>query len=314
MSDILSFGEPMVEFNSEALGGPRAGSIFSAGFGGDSSNFAVAARRLGGRVGYLTRVGADPFGGMLQQLWHDEGIDATHVIVDEEHPTGLYFILRHGAMTEFQYRRRGSAAAHLVPSDLPAGWVESAKLLHVTGITQAISGTAQDTVFEAIDRARGAGTTVTYDPNIRPALWPLHTARAIVRYTIPLCDVVIPNLDEGRMLTGREDPRAITQELLDLGAKTVVLKMGGAGAVVATPDAYVPIRTREVVAQDPTGAGDTFDAGFAVALVEGRPPADAAMFAAAAASRVVQGLGAVSPIPRRTEADAIYAELAAMSA
>jgi len=311
MTDIVSLGEPMVEFNSEAIGGPRSGSLFSAGFGGDSSNFAVAASRLGGRVGYLTRVGADPFGAMLQQLWHDEGIDASHVVIDERHPTGLYFILRHGAMTEFQYRRSGSAAAHLTPTDIPVGWIEQAKLLHVTGITQAISPTAQDTVFEAIERARSADTTVTYDPNIRPALWPLHTARALARYTIPLCDVVLPNLDEGRMLTGYEEPRAITQELLSFGARMVVLKMGGSGAVVATADNYIPVPTREVVAQDPTGAGDTFDAGFAVALVEGRSAAEAARFAAAAASRVVQGLGAVSPIPRRREADDIYAELSA---
>jgi len=311
MSDIVSFGEPMVEFNAEAIGGPRADSLFSAGFGGDSSNFAVAARRLGGRVGYLSRVGADPFGAMLQQLWHDEGVDASHVIVDEAHPTGLYFILRHGAMTEFQYRRAGSAAAQLAPADLPPGWIESAKLLHVTGITQAISRSAQDTVFEAIDRARGADTIVTYDPNIRPALWPLHTARAIARYTIPLCDVALPNLDEGRLLTGYEEPRAITQELLGLGVDMVVLKMGGSGAVVATADEYIPIQTREVVAKDPTGAGDTFDAGFAVATVEGRSPEDAARFGAAAASRVVQGLGAVSPIPRRREADEVFAELAA---
>jgi len=309
MSDIVSFGEPMVEFNAEAVGGPRAGSIFSTGFGGDSSNFAVAASRLGGRVGYLARVGSDAFGAMLQQLWHDEGVDGSAVIVDETHPTGLYFILRHGAMTEFVYRRAGSAASMLAPEDLPAGWVENAKLLHLTGITQAISRSAQDTVFDAIERARAAGTTITYDPNIRPALWPLHTARAIVRYTIPLCDIVLPNLDEGRLLTGYEEPRAITQELLALGARVVVLKMGGSGAVVATPDEYIPVPTREVIAKDPTGAGDTFDAGFAVATVEGRPMAEAATFAAAAASQVVQGLGAVSPIPRRREADSIFAEL-----
>lgn len=309
MTDIVSLGEPMVEFNAEAIGGPRAGSIFSTGFGGDSSNFAVAASRLGGRVGYLARVGSDAFGAMLQQLWHEEGVDGSHVIVDERHPTGLYFILRHGAMTEFVYRRTGSAAAAMTPEDLPPGWVENAKLLHVTGITQAISRSAQDTVFEAIERARAAETTITYDPNIRPALWPLHTARAIVRYTIPLCDVVLPNLDEGRLLTGYEEPRAITQELLGLGARMVVLKMGGSGAVVATGDEYLSIPTREVIAKDPTGAGDTFDAGFAVATVEGRSPAAAATFAAAAASQVVQGLGAVSPIPRRHEADRLFAEL-----
>lgn len=310
MSDIVSFGEPMVEFNAEALGGPRPGSLFSIGFGGDSSNFAVAARRLGARSGYLTRVGADSFGSLLQQLWHDEGVDAGAVIVDEAHPTGLYFILRHGAMTEFVYRRSGSAASTLSPDDIPPGWVENAKVLHVTGITQAIGPSASEAVFAAIDRARTARTTVTYDPNIRPLLWSLNTARAVVRFTVPLCDVILPNLDEGRLLTGYEDPRAITQELLQLGAPMVVLKMGGSGAVVATEDSYLTVPTRSVLAKDPTGAGDTFDAAFAVSLLEGRPAEEGALFAAAAASQVVQSLGAVTPIPSRPQADALYAELA----
>jgi 2-dehydro-3-deoxygluconokinase len=300
----------MVEFNAEALGGPRTGSLFSIGFGGDSSNFAVAARRLGASSGYLTRVGADSFGSLLTQLWHEEGIDSTNVIVDEAHPTGLYFILRHGAMTEFVYRRTGSAASMLSPEDLPDGWVENAKILHVTGITQAISASASDTVFAAITRAKASNTKVTYDPNIRPRLWSLDTARAVAKYTVALCDVILPNLDEGRLLTGYEDPRAITQELLALGVPMVVLKMGGSGAVVATADSYVSVPARSVLAKDPTGAGDTFDAAFAVAMLEGRPAEEGALFAAAAASQVVQNLGAVSPIPSRQQADRLYEELA----
>lgn len=311
MPDIVSFGEPMVEFNAEAVGGPRTGSLYSIGFGGDSSNFAVAVSRLGGRSGYLTRVGADSFGSLLRQLWHDEGVDASPVIVDEDHPTGLYFIMRYGATSEFVYRRSGSAASKLLPTDLPDGWVENARLLHVTGITQAISASACETVFASIERARAAETIVSYDPNIRPALWPLHTARAVARYTIPLCDVVLPNLDEGRLLTGYEDPKAITQELLALGAPLVVLKMGGSGAIVATADSYEPVSAIPVMAKDPTGAGDTFDAAFAVAWLEGRTPTDAALFAAAAASEVVRSLGAVNPIPARHRVDELCRELGA---
>jgi 2-dehydro-3-deoxygluconokinase len=214
MADTVSFGEPMVEFNSESVGGPRSGSLFSTGFGGDSSNFAVAASRLGARSSYLTKVGSDVFGALLQQMWHDEGVDASEVIVDDARPTGLYYIMRYGATSEFVYRRSGSAASTLTPDDIPEGWIEKAKVLHVTGITQAISASASDTVFAAIDRARAARVKVAYDPNIRPAIWPLHTARAVARYTISMVDVALPNLEEGRMLTGYEDPRAITEELL----------------------------------------------------------------------------------------------------
>jgi 2-dehydro-3-deoxygluconokinase len=309
MPDIISLGEPMVEFNAESVGGPRSGSLFSIGFGGDSSNFAVAVSRLGGRSGYLTRVGADSFGGLLQQLWHEEGVDASHVIVDDERPTGLYFIMRYGAASEFLYRRSGSAASTMSPSDIPDGWIEGARVLHVTGITQAISATASDTVFAAIDRARASGVTVSYDPNIRPAIWPLHTARAVARYTIGMVDVALPNLEEGRMLTGFEDPNAITEALLDLGVPLVVLKMGGSGSIVATQDDYIAVPPVPTRAKDPTGAGDTFDAAFAVATVEGRSPEDAAMFASAAAGQVVQALGAVTPIPTRRKADEVLKQL-----
>lgn len=311
MADIISLGEPMVEFNAEAVGGPRAGSLFSTGFGGDSSNFIVAASRLGGRAGYLTKIGSDVFGGMLQQLWHEEGVDASSVIVDEARPTGLYFIMRYGANSEFIYRRSGSAASTLEPSDLPDGWVERAKLLHVTGITQAISPSASDSVFAAIDRARSHRVLISYDPNIRPAIWPLHTARAVARYTIGMVDVALPNLEEGRLLTGYEDPKAITQELLQLGAPLVILKMGGSGAIVASHEEYAAVPSLQVRAKDPTGAGDTFDAAFAVSMVEGRPPVEGATFASAAASEVVQKLGAVTPIPTRRRADELYERLAA---
>lgn len=314
MPEIISFGEPLVEFNSEAVGGPRAGSLYSIGFGGDSSNFAIAASRLGGRSGYLTKVGADSFGGLLQDLWHEEGVDTSGVIVDPEHPTGLYFIMRYGATTEFVYRRSGTAASTLKPADLPEGWVEGAKLLHATGITQAISATASEAVFSAIERARAAGTKVSYDPNIRPAIWPIHTARAVARHTIGMVDIVLPNLEEGRLLTGYEDPKAIAEELLELGAPLVVLKMGGSGAIVATPERLDSIPSLPVRAKDPTGAGDTFDAAFAVATVEGRDPVDCAYFAAAAASQVVQNLGAVNPVPTRRQADRLLEQLRSSAA
>ncbi|TDD96119.1 sugar kinase [Jiangella asiatica] len=314
MPEIVSFGEPLVEFNAESVGGPRPGALYSTGFGGDSSNFAVAVSRLGGDAGYLSRVGDDGFGRMLLELWKTEGVDAGHVVVDPGHPTGVYFILRDGTTAEFVYRRCGSAAAQLTPDDVPPDWIENARLLHVTGITQAIGRGSCDAVFQAIDVARAAGTTVTYDPNIRPQLWPLHEARAVTRYTAGMCDVVMPNLEEGRLLTGREDPHDIADELLELGAPMAVLKMGSAGAVVATAREHVRVPALQVRATDPTGAGDTFNAAFAVALVEGRAVADAARFASAAASHVVQGLGAVNQIPRRRLADRLLGELTAADA
>ncbi|MFC8831207.1 sugar kinase [Streptomyces sp. NPDC057137] len=295
---VLSLGEPLLEFNAAAEGTLESSTAFRIGFGGDTSNMAIAARRSGASTGYLTRVGDDAFGQALAELWRREGVDTTHVVTEPGGATGIYFITRHGdGKHAFTYRRAGSPASRLTPADIPERAIAAARLLHISGITQAISPSACDAAFHAMETARAHSTLVSYDPNHRPALWPVARARAIVMRSAELADVVLPNLDEGRLLTGVHEPADVLAEFAARGPAIVALKMGADGVLLGTEGRTTHVPAHRVVPTDATGAGDTFDGAFAARLLDGDSPLEAARYAVIAAALTTTGHGAVGPIP-----------------
>ncbi|MGI5461039.1 sugar kinase [Streptomyces sp. CA-249302] len=197
----------MVEFNADVDGALEDAASFAVGYGGDTSNFLVAAARSGARAGYVTRIGDDAFGRVLTRLWEREGVDTTHVVREPGGRTGVYFIARGPAGHGFTYYRAGSPASRLSPADVPEQAVAQARLLHVTGITQAIGASACDAALHAMAVARAQGTLVSYDPNYRSALWTQEQARAVILRSLELCDIALPNMEEGRMLTGSSPRR-----------------------------------------------------------------------------------------------------------
>jgi len=300
-ADILALGEPMLEFNADADGTLESAESFVVGYGGDTSNFLIAAARSRGRTAYVTRIGDDAFGTVLTRLWEREGVGTAHVTREPGGRTGIYFIARGPAGHGFTYYRADSPASRLTPADVPEQAIAEARLLHVTGITQAISTTACDATFHAMSLARAHGTLITYDPNHRPALWPEDRARAVILRSLELCDIALPNIDEGRMLTGEETPEAVLRALSARGPKTIVLKMGEQGALLADGDEVTHIEAHSVTPVDASGAGDTFDGAFAACLIGGASAVEAARYAAVAAALTTTGHGAVRPIPRRAE-------------
>ncbi|ADZ68889.1 sugar kinase [Polymorphum gilvum] len=294
--DLLCLGEPMVELNQHEAGGP-----YVAGFGGDVSNVAVAAARQGARAGMLTALGADAFGEQLHALWVREGVDASAVRTDPDAPTGLYFVSHGPSGHAFSYRRAGSAASRYGPSDLPQELLGAAKALHFSAISQAISTNACDACFAAAETVRAAGGLVSYDTNLRLALWPLARARAVIRASVALADIVLPGLDDARQITGLDDPDAIADDLLGLGAKIVALTLGAAGVLVASAERRERIGAHRVTAVDATGAGDAFDGAFLAEYLACRDAFAAARHANAAAALSVTGYGAVAPLPTRAE-------------
>ncbi len=301
MPDIVCLGEPMMEFNQQADG------RYLPGHGGDTSNCAIAAARQGADAGYLCHVGADPFGDSFMALWAAEGVDASRVKRDPDAPTGIYFVTHSDAGHQFSYYRAGSAASRMTPEDLPADYIAGAKILHASGISQAISQSAADSVFAAIEIARANGVTVSYDTNLRLRLWPLERARAIIHAGVARAQIALPGLDDAEQLTGLSDPEAIADFYLGLGVEIVALTLGAAGTLVATRDARRTIAGRRVKAVDATGAGDTFDGAFLAEIAAGRDPFTAAAYANAAAALSTQGYGAVAPMPRRDQVDAFLA-------
>jgi 2-dehydro-3-deoxygluconokinase len=312
--EIIALGEPMLEFNATDEGSLAEVQQFSVGWGGDTSNFAVAASRLGGRVGYLTRLGDDDFGESFMRLWQAEGVDTRHVARDPAAATGIYFISRKGARHYFTYYRNDSAASRMTPDFLPLEYVRGARLLHVSGISQAISTSACDTVFAAIDAASEAGVKISYDPNLRLKLWPLDRARAVIHETVTRADLVLPSYEDARELTGLQDPEEIAEFYLHMGPGAVVLKLGAEGALLAA----IPGDGREgpimrkfpackVNSVDMAGAGDTFDGAFVTAWLEGLPLEHCVRLANAAGALTTTGLGAVRPIPSRKQAEDLLA-------
>lgn len=298
---LLCMGEPMLEYNQQPSG------LFLEAHGGDTSNAAVAAARQGAPVGYLTAIGQDAGGDSLMRLWTEEGVDVSGVRRDPHNPTAVYFVTHDASGHAFQYYRRGSAASHYGPANVPAKAVRDAGVLYASGISQGISESAADAVFHAIGIARDAGVRVAYDTNYRPRLWPAPRAAAVIHAAMAQADVALPGLDDAVALTGLTDPDAVLDFYLRLGPPVVALKMGARGTLLATPESRVHVPPFPCSPVDATGAGDTFCGAFLARLVLGDGPADAAAYAACAAALSTMGYGAVPPIPR---AEAVLSALA----
>ncbi len=312
--EIIALGEPMLEFNATQEGGLSEVDQFSVGYGGDTSNFSVAASRLGGQVGYLTALGDDPFGDRFMQLWEAEGIDTSQVKRDPASPTGIYFISRKDGQHHFTYYRNTSAASKMTVSDLPIDYIRQGRVLHVSGISQAISLSACDAVFAAITAAKTAGVRVSYDPNLRIKLWPIERAKAIIHQTAAMADLFLPSYEDATALTDLESPEAIANFYLDMGPGVVVLKLGSEGALLATrsedgtTNKLQRLSAYPVDPVDMTGAGDTFDGAFVVSWLSGQPLDHCVRFANAAGAIATTGLGAVTPVPHKDQVDAFMAE------
>jgi 2-dehydro-3-deoxygluconokinase len=302
-TDILALGEPMVEFNQTGADGGRS---YLQGFGGDTSNAAIAAARQGARVGYLSAVGDDVYGRMLRELWTRENVDHEGVRTDAAGFTAVYFVNHDAQGHHFSFFRKGSAASRMTPQDLPRERIAQAKVLHLSGISAAISDTACDTCFAAVDAARAAGVKVSFDTNLRLKLWPISRARAVMRDLIRQSDICLPSFEDISAISGLDDADALADFCLQLGAKTVALKLGERGALLADGDQRIRLAPHPCKPVDATGAGDTFGGALLARLVAGDDLETAGRYATVAAALSTEGYGAVEPIPR---ADAVRAAL-----
>jgi 2-dehydro-3-deoxygluconokinase len=298
--EILSIGEPLFELSQ-----PKDETIFRQGHGGDTSNVAIAAARQGASVGYLTAIGADQFGDSFMALWAGEGIDTSTVIRSQTAHTGLYFVNHGHDGHVFSYLRAGSAASRITPQDIPAAAIEGARIVHASGISQAISSSAADAVFTAMHVARAGGVAVSYDTNLRLRLWPLDRARAVIHAAATLADILLPSLDDAMHLTGFADPERIVDFYLGLGPQVVALTLGAGGVLVATADRRESIPPWSARIVDATGAGDVFDGAFLAEYLRLGDPFAAARYANVAAALSTEGHGAVAPIPRRAAVEAV---------
>ncbi len=308
--DALTVGEAMALLMArEAL--PLAQvSQFERASAGAELNVAVGLARLGFRVGYLSRLGADSLGRHLLDFMAAEHIDLRHVRVDGRYPTG--FMLKSmavdGSDPEIEYFRRGSAASHMSSADIPAGLAVQARLLHLTGISPALSGSCRDLVFALAAQARRAGRLVSFDPNLRPRLWSSQAAMVTTLNELAAqADLVLPGLAEGRLLTGCAHAEGIADFYLARGARQVVVKLGPEGAFYASAEGRgIAPGQRVARVVDTVGAGDGFAVGVLSALLDGLPLAAAAARGNAIGARVVQFRGDCEGLPNRAQLAATH--------
>ncbi|CAA9336133.1 MAG: 2-dehydro-3-deoxygluconokinase [uncultured Friedmanniella sp.] len=282
--DVLTFGETLALLRPTTIGALRHAHQLQLLVGGSESNVAIGVTRLGLRSRWVGRVGDDELGERVLREIRAEGVSVRGV-VDPTAPTALMIKEQRSAdQVRVSYYRRGSAGSRLEPDDLPEDWVAESTVLHVTGITPALSPSARRTVHHAVDVARASGTLVSLDLNYRQALWSEEEFGTVLRDLVPAVDVVFGSPHEVTHLVGACGGSAERQleALAELGPGQAVLKLGARGALALVDGRLHQQDAIPVTVADPVGAGDAFVAGWLAELVA-RPDDVAARLATAAA-------------------------------
>lgn len=304
--EVVTFGESMVLFRGDQELPLEYVHQFHKQMAGAESNVAIGLARLGHSAGWFSKLGEDAFGRYILQNIRGQGVDTSRCTYTDAAPTAVFFKERRsGGKTQVYYYRQGSAASLMTKDDLDESYLAEAKILHVTGITPALSESCFELTMHAMDVARRNQLRIVFDPNIRWKLWDRDTAKTRLLELAARADYILPGLDEGEFLTGRSRPKEIAESFLKLGAKAVVVKLGKDGAYYQslTESGQVPsISVQEI---DPVGAGDGFAAGFISGLLRQDTMSVAVSRANAVGAIVVGTQGDIEGLPNEEELQAM---------
>ena len=285
-SKIACIGEGMVVLVPETPGPLEISETFSRGIGGAELNVAIGLAALGMPVSWLSRVGDDGFGRHITETLAARGVDTYGVEIDRDRPTGLY-VKEVGASTDLpndlgpatsrmHYYRAGSAASALSPAYLNRPDViavlDSAQLVHTTGITAALSPSAADLVASLAGRR--PGQLLSVDANWRPGLWRDRVDEGISTLTALMrgADAVLLGALEAQTLLGTTDPDEVRRMLPE--PRWLVMKNDENAATGFDQGTRVDVPALSVEVVEAIGAGDAFAAGFLAGLVGGAPLED----------------------------------------
>lgn len=266
--DVITFGEAMAMFMAEQPGPLHEIKRYTKELAGAETNVAIGLARLGLRAGWVSKVGNDPFGTFIMKRLQEEYVNTDCVLVDSEYATGFQIKSKvEVGDPEVCYFRKNSAASQLHSSDFNQNYFLAAKHMHMTGIPLAVSASMRDFALHALTSMKAAGRTVSFDPNLRPTLWKSQEEMVVtINEAAKQANYVLPGIEEGKILTGYENPEDIASYYLDAGVELVVIKLGEQGAFFKTAKEQgmvEGIKVKQIV--DTVGAGD----GFAVGLLSG---------------------------------------------
>ncbi|MEU9355142.1 sugar kinase [Streptomyces griseoloalbus] len=316
--DVVALGESMVTFLPSRPGRLADVPSFDRGIGGAESNVACVLAAAGHTTRWVSRVGADGFGDHLVEAIGGYGVDVSYVRRDPDRPTGVYFRTagdRAGDAHEVAYYRAGSAASAMTAADVGLDAVHAGRVLHLSGITAALSADCLDLMRE-LTAPRPGRPLVSFDVNHRPGLWRDAHGPEVLLELARGADVVFVGDDEAREAWGLHGARAVREALPE--PAIVVVKQGGGGAVAFDKDTdglpredatgtatFVPALRVDVVAA--VGAGDAFAAGFLSATLRGLPVRDRLRHGHLTAAATLTAPGDLAPPPARALADRLTA-------
>ena len=264
MLEVVTLGECMALVYPSEPGELAQSQQLRLDIAGAESNVCIGLSRLGHSTRFISRIGEDPFGNLIVNLLSQENVLVDALIREPGSPTGVFFRehLPDGQRRVYYYRR-GSAASGLNPGDLSPEQFRGAKILHLTGITPALSGSCERACWKAIELARQAGALISFDPNYRPRLWNAATAQAVLLPIIRQVDILLMGHEDAVAVLGQSDEQEAVAYAASLGPKIVVMKLAERGACLWENDHCIGVPAYPVdKVVDPVGAGDGFDAGF----------------------------------------------------
>ncbi|MDJ0335333.1 sugar kinase [Salinibacterium sp. G-O1] len=299
---VVTIGETMLRFSASRIGSLAHSATADIGMGGAESNVAIGLARLGVPTTWTSRLGADAGGDFIVRELQSEGVTVQASRVSTA-PTGLMIKERRTpGTTNVVYYRAGSAASGMSPGDLDPAVIAGARLLHLTGITPALSPSCRELTLAAIAMARAAGVPVSFDLNFRSRLWSAADAASFYREILPSVDIVFAGEDEAKIVTETgDDAEVLARQLAEFGSPTIVLKRGAAGAIALTADDVVSCDAVSISPVDTVGAGDGFVAGYLAEHLSGGTPEQCLAVAVVAGAFACLSDGDWEGAPRRSE-------------
>jgi 2-dehydro-3-deoxygluconokinase len=302
---LVTLGETMGLLRATSTGSLEHVSDFALHIGGAESNVAIGVARLGLESAWMGRIGDDGIGRRVVRELRAEGVRVS-AVVDAEARTGLMLkeTPRAGS-TRVLYYRASSAGSRLSPADLDLELVARAGVLHLTGITPALSGSAAAAVEAALTAAATAGVPVSFDVNHRATLWGDRDPRAAYLRVAGRAQIVFAGEDEAALLVGPGDPATLAARLVALGPRQAVVKLGEHGCVASIEGEIVAVPAIPIVTLDTVGAGDAFVAGYLAGLLEGLAPVERLAQAVRCGAFACLGPGDWESLPRRDELEVL---------
>ena len=272
-------------------------------FAGAELNLCIALARLGHRARFISRVGDDPLGRRIRLGLEREGVDTGALRVDPSAPTGVFFRenLPDGQRRVYYYRS-GSAASRMGVDDLSEDLFSGVKVVHLTGVTPALSTSCAETCHRAVELAHQAGALVSFDPNYRPRLWDAQSAREALLPLIEQADLLLMGHEDAQAVLGVESAQDALRAACGMGPRVVVLKRAEQGALALAEGRFFSAPAWPVdQVVDPVGAGDGFDAGFIAGWLRGFDLADCLALGARVGAEAVRVTGDYQGYPRAAE-------------